>query len=504
VLLRLPNGAEYYYLPRELYSVAALTDEDGAIVEAATYDTYGQVAVYDGSAQAVEESPVGNPYYFTGRRLDLLPTASSPQPAAKQMYHYRAREYDPGNGRFMQRDPVSSRFNPTLTEWQRGGPALFRPLRSFAASLLTMRAYEYVGTNPCFYSDPSGLHEEAPPASQPAEDEPGDVIDSLPEPDFTGVPPGAKPITVAKCQVHVLLSHGPGNLYSFPGYLVVRPSQCSLFGHICCDSINANCYVTPDGKRERRPGCIESWPVDRGKIAPGDYGLWTGKLMRAKGKAKKAAEELAKDCKCDCVNIVVVFECAGFRPEEIRNTHRHRGWYAQYCPEQSVSFSDRGERIEGKSPWWRGTFELVECKSNGGNQPRHREHSVTLFSLERSMRWPAKRWSVFIISVVAGMVVYLPLNWRFLVACDYMGTLLRAGERIIRSDDELTDPVRTPELWQEIGGLVYFAIPATVAIGTCVLLGRGSGADLEPRCQRCGYCLRGLSVNYCPECGTAT
>jgi len=86
--------------------VASLSDEDGAIVEAATYDTYGQVAVYDVSAQAVEESPVGNPYYFTGRRLDLLPTAHSPQPAAKQLYHYRARAYDPGNGRFWQRDPI--------------------------------------------------------------------------------------------------------------------------------------------------------------------------------------------------------------------------------------------------------------------------------------------------------------------------------------------------------------------------------------------------------------
>ena len=71
--------------------MAALTDEDGAIVEAATYDTYGQVAVYDSAAQAVEESPVGNPYYFTGRRLDLLPLADG----LKQVYHYRARAYDP-------------------------------------------------------------------------------------------------------------------------------------------------------------------------------------------------------------------------------------------------------------------------------------------------------------------------------------------------------------------------------------------------------------------------
>ncbi|MBN1514425.1 MAG: RHS repeat-associated core domain-containing protein [Phycisphaerae bacterium] len=124
VLMRLPNGAEYYYLPRELYSVAALTDETGTIVEAATYDTYGKVAVYDGSAQTVEESPVGNPYYFTGRRLDLLPTVSSPQPAAKQLYHYRARAYGPGNGRFLQRDPAAAFQSPNSYEYSGCSPAV--------------------------------------------------------------------------------------------------------------------------------------------------------------------------------------------------------------------------------------------------------------------------------------------------------------------------------------------------------------------------------------------
>jgi len=118
VLMRLPNGTEYYYLPRELYSVAALTDESGAIVEAATYDTYGKVALYDGTAQAVEESPVGNPYYFTGRRLDLLPLAGG----VKQVYHYRARAYDPGNGRFMQRDPMAFVDGPNLMEYVGSAP----------------------------------------------------------------------------------------------------------------------------------------------------------------------------------------------------------------------------------------------------------------------------------------------------------------------------------------------------------------------------------------------
>jgi len=130
-VMRLPNGQEYYYLPRELYSVAALTDDTGTIVEAATYDTYGQMAVYNGAAQAVEQSSTGNPCYFTGRRLDLLPTASSPQPVTKQLYHYRARAYDPGNGRFLQRDPVY--YNDS------------------------MNLLEYVVSNPPRFSDPLGL-----------------------------------------------------------------------------------------------------------------------------------------------------------------------------------------------------------------------------------------------------------------------------------------------------------------------------------------------------------
>jgi len=132
VLMRVPTGKEYYYLPRELHSVAALTDETGAIVEAATYDTYGKVAVYDGAAQAVEESPVGNPYYFTGRRLDQLPTASSPQPITKQLYHYRARAHDPGNGRFLQRDP--------------------------AGQIAGANAYEFTRCNPMYYIDTDGRH----------------------------------------------------------------------------------------------------------------------------------------------------------------------------------------------------------------------------------------------------------------------------------------------------------------------------------------------------------
>ncbi len=130
VLVRLPTGKEYYYLPRELYSVAALTDEDGTIVEAATYDTYGKVTVYDDSAQPVDASPAGNPYYFTGRRLDLLPLAGG----LKQVYHYRARAYDPGNGRFMQRDPFDYADGADLYEYVMSSPSLHSDAHGAAMS----------------------------------------------------------------------------------------------------------------------------------------------------------------------------------------------------------------------------------------------------------------------------------------------------------------------------------------------------------------------------------
>jgi len=158
LLMRLPNGQEYYYLPRELYSVAALTDETGTIVEAATYDTYGQVAVCDGSAQRVDASPVGNPYYFTGRRLDLLPLAGG----LKQAYHYRGREYGPGNGRFTQRDPL---FIPDDEAARLHGSKLLprsaqlpkRGIGTLAADANERNPYAYVASNPLRGVDPQGL-----------------------------------------------------------------------------------------------------------------------------------------------------------------------------------------------------------------------------------------------------------------------------------------------------------------------------------------------------------
>jgi RHS repeat-associated protein len=97
-------------------SVIAMSGASAALTEGPyTYDTYGNCfsgGVVCGSA--------GEPYRFTGRRLD---------PETGLLY-YRARYYDPKTGRFNQTDPVG-----------------------YAADL---NLYAYVGNDPTDKTDPKG------------------------------------------------------------------------------------------------------------------------------------------------------------------------------------------------------------------------------------------------------------------------------------------------------------------------------------------------------------
>jgi RHS repeat-associated protein len=80
-------------------------------------------------------SSIGNPYFFTGRRLHFLETLhDSPDPeepeANWQIQYNRARHYDPHHGRWLQRDPV---------RYEDG-----------------MNMYQYVGSSPVLFTDPLG------------------------------------------------------------------------------------------------------------------------------------------------------------------------------------------------------------------------------------------------------------------------------------------------------------------------------------------------------------
>jgi len=80
-----------------LYSVAAITDDTGAVVERYGYDAYGDSVALDaaGNEIAGNESSIGQPYGFTGRRFD----------DETGLWYFRSRCYSDFLGRFIERNP---------------------------------------------------------------------------------------------------------------------------------------------------------------------------------------------------------------------------------------------------------------------------------------------------------------------------------------------------------------------------------------------------------------
>jgi len=127
--------------------VALLDTGTGAVLERYEYDAYGTVHVFDGSWNSRAASAYGNPYTFTGRRLDTLDAAN-----LRQM-HYRHRYYDPTLGRFVQRDPGGYNDSANLYEYLMSTPVMgLDPLglgRVGYSSLLG------AGGDPCKPQDPA-------------------------------------------------------------------------------------------------------------------------------------------------------------------------------------------------------------------------------------------------------------------------------------------------------------------------------------------------------------
>lgn len=71
-----------------LGSVAALTNEDGAVLVRYAYSPFG--------IPLTDTAGLAQPFAFTGRKYDT----------ETGLYYYRARYYDPRLGRFLQTDPV--------------------------------------------------------------------------------------------------------------------------------------------------------------------------------------------------------------------------------------------------------------------------------------------------------------------------------------------------------------------------------------------------------------
>ena len=112
-----PAGTEelFYYHSNNLFSTGAMTDALGAVTERYAYDAYGQIIFLDaaGAPLATQASTIGQPYTYTGRRLD----------EETFLNHYRARYYDAFIiQRFIGRDRILYGDGYNMYAYVGGGP----------------------------------------------------------------------------------------------------------------------------------------------------------------------------------------------------------------------------------------------------------------------------------------------------------------------------------------------------------------------------------------------
>ena len=121
-VMRGGTGGLRYFHRTQQYSITAMTNGGGSIVERYAYSAYGTPTITDATGVAQTVSSEGNRYLYTGREWD----------EELSLYHYRARMYDSVGGRFLGRDPIGFEGSP----WN---------------------LFEYVLSSPMNYLDAPGL-----------------------------------------------------------------------------------------------------------------------------------------------------------------------------------------------------------------------------------------------------------------------------------------------------------------------------------------------------------
>lgn len=114
------NSNTYFFIKDRLYSIQAVTNSVGDIVESYSYNAFGIMSIKDANGNVILNSNVNNSITYTGRRYD----------SESGLYYYRNRMYSAELGRFIQRDP-----------------------KGYVDG---MNLYAYVKNNPLKYLDPMG------------------------------------------------------------------------------------------------------------------------------------------------------------------------------------------------------------------------------------------------------------------------------------------------------------------------------------------------------------
>ena len=143
------DSTEYYYTHDHLHSPAVLLTLGGTIHERYEYDAYGNPTIYtgdggdgnwfDGDETSGDSSALGNPYLFTGRRVDFLDSNDL------VLQYNRNRYYDYYAGRWLTQDPLGYVDGMSLYEYAEGQPVSGRD--SFG--LKTCEACEYLHGKYC-------------------------------------------------------------------------------------------------------------------------------------------------------------------------------------------------------------------------------------------------------------------------------------------------------------------------------------------------------------------
>ncbi len=98
---------KYYYHADGLGSIIALTDQSGKVVQNFEYDSFGNLKD--------QKNRIKQPFTYTGREWDK----------EIGLYYYRARYYDPMDGRFISKDPIGFKGGINQFQYVQNNPINF-------------------------------------------------------------------------------------------------------------------------------------------------------------------------------------------------------------------------------------------------------------------------------------------------------------------------------------------------------------------------------------------